>query len=345
MSTTLEVVQSILAALGDSTIPIESLTSTAIALSLQCIANANDTDKTHRRDTAGVDSFFWALWDGVYKLAEEGDEGVQERLVTFLKDAKASEAGEQWVVRDVKGGWNTLPLLGDVAKDIWNVPNIPPTVSDTSQIVRDILAGDAPKPSSAPDLLKPARDISTCNASRFGSGTRVLALDIVHLGLEVSEGARELDLDISMVSMTSEPGTPDDTDDDSLREHVITLDEVDQASDGGSDDEDYDPNDDLINDLSLDLEDDNDRIKTPCALEVEAAAIWMTIAADDMLRLVNNDAEGTSRWPGWKAASWKTRKCKERRSYLLLRPPSGRWMRQMEIVWTCDISFPIPVLG
>ncbi|KAF8513659.1 hypothetical protein BU17DRAFT_53126 [Hysterangium stoloniferum] len=165
MSTTLEVVQSILAALGDSTIPIESLTSTAIALSLQCIANANDTDKTHRRDTAGVDSFFWALWDGVYKLAEEGNDGVQERLVTFLKGAKASEAGEQWVVRGVKGGWNTLPLLGDVAKDIWNGewaalqsptlkwPNIPPTVSDTSQIVQDILAGDAPKSSSAPDLF------------------------------------------------------------------------------------------------------------------------------------------------------------------------------------------------
>ncbi|KAF8513650.1 hypothetical protein BU17DRAFT_95189 [Hysterangium stoloniferum] len=297
MSTTLEVVESILAALSDSTIPIESLTSTAIALSLQCIANANDTDTTHRRDTAGVDSFFWALWDGVYKLAEEGDEGVQERLVTFLKDAKASEAGEQWVVRDVKVGWNTLPLLGDVAKDIWNGPNIPPTVSDTSQIVQDILAGDAPKPSSAPDLFAVVKARQGClNLQRFAARLwhevhvdfpRVLALDIVHLGLEVG------------------------------------------------------------------------------ALEVEAAATWMTIAADDMLRLVNNDPEGTSRWAGWKAAftSWKTRKCKERRSSFLLsflRSPrwlalslilffvfdtSGRWMRQMEIVWLCDISFPIPVLG
>ncbi|KAF8513671.1 hypothetical protein BU17DRAFT_53105 [Hysterangium stoloniferum] len=249
MSTTLEVVQSILAALGDSTIPIESLTSTAIALSLQCIANANDTDKTHRRDTAGIDSFFWALWDGVYKLAEEGDDGVQERLVTFLKGAKASEAGEQWVVRDVKGGWNTLPLLGDVAKDIWNGPNIPPTVSDTSQIVQDILAGDAPKSSSAPDLFAVVKARQGyLNLQRFAARLwhdvhvdfpRVLALDIVHLGLEIGEGARELDLDIGM---------------------------------------------------------------TPRALEVEAAAIWMTIAADDMLRLVNNDAEGTSRWAGWKAA-------------------------------------------
>ncbi|KAF8513653.1 hypothetical protein BU17DRAFT_95192 [Hysterangium stoloniferum] len=293
MSTALEVVQSILAALGDSTIPIEALTSTVIVLSLQCIANANDTDKTHRRDTAGVDSFFWVLWDGVYKLAEEGDEGVQERLVTFLKGAKASEAGEQWVVRDVNGGWNTLPLLGDVAKDIWNGPNIPPTVSDTSKIVQDILAGDVPKPSSAPDLFAVVKARQGyLNLQRFAA----------RLWHDVGEGARELDLDIGMVSVTSEPGTPDDTDDDSLREHAITLDEVDQASDRESDDEDYNPNDDLINDLCLDIEDDNDRIKTPRALEVEAAAIWMTIATDDMLRLVNNDAEGTSRWAGWKAA-------------------------------------------
>jgi hypothetical protein len=105
-----------------------------------------------------------------------------------------------------------------------------------------------------------------------------------------------------MASMTIEPDALDDLGDDSVLEHAITLDEVDQASDGESDDEDYNPNDDLINDLSLDVEDDNDRIKTPRDLEVEAAATWVTIAAEDMLCLVSDDVEGTSRWAGWKAA-------------------------------------------
>ncbi|KAF8530304.1 hypothetical protein BU17DRAFT_60058 [Hysterangium stoloniferum] len=249
MSKTLEVVQSILVALGDSTIPIESLTSTAIALSLQCIANANHTDNTHGRDTVGVDSFFWALWDGVYKLAEEGDKGIQERLVTFLKGEKASEVGEQWVVRGVKGRWNTLPLLGDMAKDIWNGPNIPPTLAM------------CPKSSSAPDLFTVVKACQGyLNLQCFAAWLwhevhvdfpRVLALNIIHIGLKVSEGTCELDLDIGMVS-------------------------IHQASDDESDDEDYNPNYDLINDLSLDVEDNNDHIKTPCPLEVEAAATWMT---------------------------------------------------------------------
>ncbi|KAF8515221.1 hypothetical protein BU17DRAFT_14255, partial [Hysterangium stoloniferum] len=192
--------QSILAALGDSTIPIESLSSTAIALSLQCIANANDTDKTHRRDTAGVDSFFWALWDGVYKLAEEGR---LERLITFLKGAKASDVAKGiW-----NGEWAALQSPTLKCSHVgYEGPNIPPTVSDTSQIVQDILAGDAPNPSSAPDFFAVVKTRQGyLNLQRFAARPwhdvhldfpRVLALDTVHLGLEVGEGARELDLDI-----------------------------------------------------------------------------------------------------------------------------------------------------
>ncbi|KAF8525882.1 hypothetical protein BU17DRAFT_83388 [Hysterangium stoloniferum] len=62
------------------------------------------------------------------------------------------------------------------------------------------------------------------------------------------------------------------------------------------------PMNDLINDLSLDVEDDNDRMKTPPAWEVDAVAIWLTIGMEEMLGLVNNDVKETSGWAGWKAA-------------------------------------------
>ncbi|KAF8515230.1 hypothetical protein BU17DRAFT_68010 [Hysterangium stoloniferum] len=154
MSTTLEVVQIILAAVGDFTIPIESLISTVIVLSLECIAKADHNDKT-----------------------EEGDEGVQARLVNFLKGTKASEAGEQWLVtwpRDIwNGGWTALQSRTlNVDTLFYEGPNIPPT---------DILAGDAPKPSPPPDLfavIKATRDILTCNASRLRSGTMSMSISL-----------------------------------------------------------------------------------------------------------------------------------------------------------------------